>query len=311
MTNLKNHLQSFSLAFDELFGGNSSKFLELIKNKDEITSENEVLGEIYWTDLVTEWNKLQANSFIKTKTILDTDGLIPIIQSTWISAWLANIEKELEAYKFNKNYEFRKFPAKSFIKFTNELSAILKVIFKDTAEDHNKALDIDSYLLGYSFFDMSHEVEKKNLIKNIFICASLFTFKSVSNNKENKNHIALLISTYYGRENPKNKRLFTRYYTGRKKANKAATIEELNNIKRKELTLRDEDYKYWKYFLSFIPEAMLLEAFKATFEIEDFSDKDKTHSVSTEIFKHNLFLLMDAEIPKKEKSVIEHKRTKI
>lgn len=276
-----------------------------MNDRDSLAIENPLLAEMFWNDFCVEWNKVQANHFIKTNELLDTGKTITLFPTIWISEWYTQVFNTLDNFNLNQKFDIRNLPFESFLKELDSLKVIFKNIFKATKKDFEASNNIKNHLLNWSFSEHSPDVLKENISRSIYLTAQIEFFPEMKENENDFNRtLIFLFCAYYGKQNKNNEGLFKTY---RSKSNEE---KELNLLKEKLLSFRGEDSKYWRYYLSIINENNFRKAFSDTFDIKSYG-KEEVNGITNKVFKANSCLLLDEDLPKKTSSTFIHKKIKI
>lgn len=296
------------VAFEALLVGDSTPLTNVIEQKNTVSEINPYLAEIYFTDFSTEWNKLLAKHFLDTKILLNTGSLVPKYPSIWLNEWILKINQNFSKFNFNEKFDFRKFPADEFTFQVEELKVIFSHIFKDTKKDHDTCKSAKNTLISYGhYFQENNENHNKdNTIIGVYTCAMISFFKkALSKNEDLRRPIIFLFYLLYGKQKESNKDLFTPYITSK------TSMEKIVKFKDKQLEFRDNDSKYWRFFLSFIPEEQLLNAFKAVFDLSGFHKTTNSTSIAENAFKRNQYYILNEDIPVKKDNQFINKKVKI
>lgn len=266
-------------SFDSLVKDDPSLLKEAISTKEALSLKQPVLGELFWTDFSVEWNRTQSQYFIEKNLLLDTDSQISRYPSVWLSTWNAKLQSELSKYDLGESFDFRTFPFSEYVFQIDRLKIILNTIFLKTEAGYNNAHSISKKLLNYTFSDNNEHSNTQNVIRNIFLIAVMDYFRDVISPKNIDRDLYFIFSSYYGKQNVKNKLLFTNYITTK------GLDEETIKAKEKGLILRNEDSKYWKYLLSIINEAAFKKQFMECFDIKWAQEKVNMKVLVLKCFK--------------------------
>lgn len=300
-------------AFQSLVGGDTTILKDMVDFRDQIKIENPILSEMFWSDFSYEWNKLQSNSFIQTKVLLDTGSIVPQYPSSWLNEWHKGIISDLKDVNIDDNFDLRKFPFSNYSEQVDKLKIIFEMVFKKTDKDFNVCLNIKENLFGYdNFYDNNAASNKKYLITNVFYSACLKHFsKQALKDKKTDGIIKSLVLFYYGKQNKTNDFLFSTYIN-QKDAKSPEKIKSFFEDKEKALLFRDEDSKYWRFYLSFIPNDLFVKAMTESFDVRyNYSKGASPPAIALAAFTKNNYFLLNEDVPKKEDTVFKRKKIKI
>lgn len=292
-------------AFSSLLKDDKSQLLSVLKERDALAQKYPLMAEMFWNDFCVEWNKIQANHFIKTNVLLDTGKTINLYPSIWLSEWNNHLSTSLDKFNLGSDFDFRKLPFENYLQELNSLKVILKTVFKNTEKDFETSNSIKNHLLNWSFTSNTPEVQKENITMNIFLLAQNEYFSDKKEkSKDFSRSLIYIFSSYYGKQTKNNELLFRNYKDGK------LSEKELHAVKERDLAFRDEDSKYWRYWLSVIPEDNFKESLSDTFDIKTYG-KATTESITLKVYKSNTYLLLDEELPQKTATTYQHKKIKI
>ncbi len=315
MKNFREIPQFTNQAFKELCDGNSAKLKTIFEKKKEIENNinNKQLAEIFWNDFAVEWNKLQSSSFIKENVLLDTGKKIPYFASQWIAEWKESFLKE----EFSKNiedvFDLRQFSFETYQLNVDKLKVIFSKVFKATEKDFKNCLNIKSNMVSAYLYDANAKSNRDALAHMVYAGATLEYFNKVlmKDTKKIKEFAEFMVEFHYGKQNTKKDKevelLFQTYINNKKGEDQT---EKVLIMKEKTLSFRDEDANYWRYYLSVIPNDILLNELKENFDIKSFN-KVQTPSVGMKVFTKNNYELLNQELPVKTQAVFVRKNIKL
>lgn len=305
-------------AFEELCNGNNTKLKELlnIKTKLDLDPYNKVLAEIYWNDFSVNWNKLQSSYFIKENILLDTGNKIPYFASEWIYEWKKYIYQTEAFMSIEDVFDMRKFNFETYKSNVDKLKIIFSKVFKITEKDFNKCLNIQKNLINAYLYSPNKESNQNCLAYMIYAGATLEYFNKVFVKNPNctNDFVKFMINFHYGMQNEnKDEKIEILFNTNIYNRTKQEKIEEILNFKEKELSLRDEDAKYWKYYLSIIDNDKFVKILKESFDVKISYEpnKDESKSVGMRVFIKNNHYLLTQELCKNKDTVFVRKKIKI
>ena len=251
---------------------NDLKPLQKIKEFEaKLEAINPSLYEMFKNEFDYEINTHQVRHFLKTGNLFSIDNSISTIASVWIITWIDTAIKNVKKLNINIDFDFRKYPFENTKCAVDKLSEIFNHVFNKTEQDAKKALIIKNDIIPFSsLFGRSNQSVKNGFINTIYNLAVLQTFGNLSEDQKMLWHD--IIEFYYGKYNIKNEELFS--YSLKKEE-----MPVIRQKKEKILTFRDQDYYYWKYFLS-------LENNEVFFEALEMIIKD-LDVVKTIYFKNN------------------------
>jgi hypothetical protein len=267
---------------------------------NELSKKNPLLGEMFINDFSYEWNKLQSKYFLKTGILINVESGIVNIPSVWVTTWGESAKKNVLDLSIDENFDLRKYPFEHSHKAINKLSLIFSHVFKSTEKDLTKAIDMKDDILGY-YHLASNDKKKKAQINRIafthfiYNCAILDRFEKSIDTRIAKDIYTNILEYYYGKQNKENDSLFNIYERATKSSNKNL---ELNQFKLDNLSFRDQDSYYWKYFQRLNYSNTFLEQLGQTF---DCTYKD-TPSISNLVWTRNNHDIMQLEMPRNEES---------
>ena len=230
---------------------NDLKPLQKIKEFEaKLEAINPSLYEMFKNEFDYEINTHQVRHFLKTGNLFSIDNSISTIASVWIITWVNAAIKNVNELDINTNFDFRKYPFENTKYEVDKLSEIFNHVFNKTEQDAERVYKIkDNVIPPYSFSLPNDQSVKNGFIDTIYCLAILQVFGNLF--KEQEIIWDHVIEFYYGKYNEKNREIFSF------RINEFASIKEIEKIKllmrqRKEntLTIRDQDYYYWKYFMS-------------------------------------------------------------
>jgi hypothetical protein len=281
--------QYAKFAFDRALVDDLSPLKKAKEYEKELKSISPGLREMFINDFAYELNTHQAKHFLKTGMLLSIDNSIQTIGSVWVMTWANAAIKGVKKLGINKEFDFRKYPFKDTKYAVDKLSMIFEHVFSKDENDAKKAYEMKDDVIPYAnFYKPTDQTIKDAFIDTIYRLASLQTFGS--HLKEHGDVWEQIIQCYYGKYRKETEDLFasTPYKIKNPQA-RADKIRELKETKQQELALRDEDYYYWKYFVSLEKENAFLDA------LGDEVDFDK-EVIAKAFYTKNNHDIMQAEV---------------
>lgn len=288
-----NNIKDFTAtAFNGALADNNELLKKVFAFQKDLEATNPLLKEMFNNDFSYEWNKLQVHHFLKNGILLKTTSGIKTIPSVWLMEWSKLAKKNLDKLKIEEDFDMRKYPFESIFNASKKLSLIFSHVFKKNSKQAKIAFQIKDEVLGcYTYHSSKTQNLKNGIIHFTYICSLIDSFGNKIEKPNLEQEWDDLINIYYGRHNKANEDLFTIYA----RSGRDVEVEKILTIKKEALQLRDEDYKYWKFFQDIDSENLFLSRLQSRI---DLSQKN-TQSVALEVYTKNNYELLQRTIPEK------------
>lgn len=207
----------------------------------------------------------------------------------------------------------RQFSFETYQLNVDKLKVIFSKVFKATEKDFKNCLNIKSNMVSAYLYDANAKSNRDALAHMVYAGATLEYFNKVlmKDTKKIKEFAEFMVEFHYGKQNTKKDKevelLFQTYINNKKGEDQT---EKVLIMKEKTLSFRDEDANYWRYYLSVIPNDILLNELKENFDIKSFN-KVQTPSVGMKVFTKNNYELLNQELPVKTQAVFVRKNIKL
>lgn len=268
-------------AFDKALTDDLTLLEKAKEFEEHLKITNPALSEMFSNDFAYEVNTNQAKHFLKTGTLLSINNSIPTIASVWVLAWSNAATKGVQKLKIDKSFDFRAYPFEDTKYAVDKLSMIFEHVFLKNEKDAEKCYTMkDDVVVSYNFYRPTDHAVKNSFIDTVYRLASLQTFKKSLKNQENVWDD--IIKCYYGKYKKENEDFFSSsVYNLKDKTEKENKLILMKKVKQESLSLRDEDFYYWKYFVSIENDSSFLNA------LEKNIDFGKESIAKTSYIKNN------------------------